>query len=389
MKLAFYTPTLPGVSGDGGIGTYVRAVGRALVGRGHSVHVLTPGPPGHREVDGLQVWTDDYASPRRIDRLVPGASGCFRLDRTIARLHDTGKIELVEFTNWEGKGLVTTARRRLPTVVRLATSTLETIGIDKPRLTRDLVWDVRRERWMGRTASALVTHSYVHRDLMAEELGVPAEAIDVVPLGIERMPQPPDGDFPERRGDLVVYLGRLEARKGTLALLRAIPRVLERAPRTRFVIIGADRAHAPGGRGHIEYFRSEFPASIQSSVTFTGRLPQSEVDAWMRQADVFVAPSLYESFGLIFVEAMQWSLPVIGTFAGGIPEIVEDGVNGLLVRPDDDEHLASAIGRLIDDASLRSSMGRAGRKRFEEHFTAEVMAARMEPLYRRLLDATR
>ena len=212
-----------------------------------------------------------------------------------------------------------------------------------------------------------MTHSDAHRRTMAEEAGISADRIMVHPFGVEVFPdwvRPPRPPGPPT----VVYLGRLEHRKGTVELLQAIPEVLRSVPDARFVLIGADRPHCPGGRTHAQYLEQEFPPEVRDRVTLAGRLPQQEVDHWLQTADVFVAPSRYESFGLIFLEAMRWGTPVIGTTAGGIPEIVEDGKSGLLVPPESPAELGAALIRLLSNPVERAALGIAGRSRVEREF---------------------
>src|SRR5262249_6393480 len=100
---------------------------------------------------------------------------------------------------------------------------------------------------------------------------------------------------------------------------------------------------------------------------------------------VFVAPSRYESFGLVYLEAMRQGKPVVGTRAGGVPEVVEDGRTGLLVPPESPEPLAEAPARLGEDADLRRAFGAAGRARFEAEFTLGRCARRTEQFYREVL----
>ena len=85
-----------------------------------------------------------------------------------------------------------------------------------------------------------------------------------------------------------------------------------------------------------------------------------EVTRYLQTADLFVAPSLYESFGLIFLEAMRWGTPVVGTRVGGIPEIVCDGESGVLVSPGNHYRLASAISELLLDEQRRLTLGEKG-----------------------------
>jgi hypothetical protein len=330
MRIGYYTPNYPGISQDGGIGTYTRALGIAMAELGHEIHVLTLGSSNLLRDKNITVHCTQVDHVPLINRLLPGAIPCWRIGQDMRSLVKRYSLDLVEFPNWEGFGLWFQLRSNTPTVVRLHTSSYETQFIDKLPSSRRLRWDVKREHWQCRRAAALVTHSDAHRCLMAKELGCPPGSIELIPHGVHvyrdySRPVRPAGP------PTIVYLGRLEKRKGTIDLLQAIPQVLKSFPEARFVLIGQDRAHCPGGRTHAQYLQEEFPSEVRQQVTLAGRLPDDQVDHWLQTADVFVAPSHYESFGLIFPEAMRWGTPVIGTRTGGIPEIIQDGVTGLLV----------------------------------------------------------
>jgi glycogen(starch) synthase len=387
MRVAIYTPNYPGLTGEGGIGTYTRFLGHGLSDLGHEVHVLTPGDRPSVPDGPVRVHFTRTNHLPLVDRVLPGAGACLRTARALRRLIREQRLDLVELANWEGYGLLYLRMPRVPTVVRLSTSSQEAQEIDGLFSSRRLRWDGKRERWQARAADTLATHSAAHARLMAEELGVPAESIRVIPLAV---PVFPDFARPPRLAGppTVVYLGRLEHRKGTIDLLQAVPKVLAEVPDARFVLIGADRPHCPGGRTHAQYLEQNFPVEVKSQVTLAGRLPQPEVDRWLQTADVFVAPSRYESFGLIFLEAMRWGTPVIGTVAGGIPEIVENGRSGLLVQPESSDELAGAMVRLLRDASMRLALGAAGRTRVEREYSVEQMARRTVALYEEVL-ATR
>jgi glycogen synthase len=380
MRIGLYTPNYPGLNTDGGIGTYTRALGYQLTRLGHTVHVLTPGDRESADDGPVHVHFTRTDHLTGVDRLVPGAGACWRVARAMGELVRAHRLDVVEFPNWEGLGVLFQRRTRVPVVVRMHTSSAETQQIDGLPDHRWYRWNVRRERWQARRADALVTHSDAHRRVMSAETGIPADRIRLIPLGLEAYPdfvRPPRPPGPPT----VVYLGRLEHRKGTMDLLDAIPRVLQVVPDARFVLIGADRPHAPGGRLHAEYV-AELPAAVRGRITLAGSLSPDQVDRWLQTADVFVAPSRYESFGLIFLETMRWGTPVIGTTAGGIPEIVEDGVSGVLVRPGAAGELAAAITGLLQNPERRAAIGAAGRRRMETEFTVERMAGRIADLYR-------
>ncbi len=384
LGILVFTPNYPGVNSEGGIGTYTRDLGRGLAALGHRVIVLTPGDGPPLVDDGVEVHQVRLQRLRVADSVVPGFGSCWSVARTALRLVREKAVDIVEFPNWEGLGVLFQRMAGVPVVVRLHTSSKETQEIDRLPQNRCLRWDVRRERWQGRQADVLVTHSQVHREAMSKELGVPQDRIRLIPHGVPTFP----GFHRTYRTSgphTVVYLGRLETRKGTLPLLNAVPDILERFPETRFVLIGSDRAHCPGNRTHSQYLEDEFPAEVRRRVQIMGRLPQDDVDRWLQEADVFVAPSLYESFGLIFVEAMRWGTPVVGTRAGGIPEIVTDNETGVLVEPGQTQPLALAIKRLLGDDALRSRLGRAGRLEVETRFTAQRVAEDMAALYTSVL----
>ena len=317
MKIGFFSSGYPGVTGEGGIGTYTRNLAHALAALGHGVHVLIPGEDRPTVEDGpvsIHLCRNDYLPVA--DRIIPGAGASYRVGTAMARLVKRHGLDIVEFPNWEGVGLWYAAQRPAPFVVRLYTSTAETNLIDGVASRRIAAWDVRRERWLSRSADALVTHSDAHRRQMAEELGIDAARIALIPLGI------PLGDAFERprntSGELtVVYLGRMEKRKGTLDLFHAAPEVLRAVPEARFVLIGADRPPLPRRTDPCPLPRGRVPAGGPVAIRLAGRLPDDEVARHLRSADLFVAPSLYESFGLIFVEAMRGGPPSSARGPGG------------------------------------------------------------------------
>jgi glycosyltransferase involved in cell wall biosynthesis len=134
----------------------------------------------------------------------------------------------------------------------------------------------------------------------------------------------------------------------------------------------------PTHRAAAEALVARYPGRVE----MTGMLPREALVEQYARADIFVAPSRYESFGLIFLEAMMHGAACVGTRAGGIPEVVEDGTTGLLVPPEDPAALAEALARLVGDAPLRRRMGEAGLAAYRQKFTAERMAEMAEAPYR-------
>jgi glycosyltransferase involved in cell wall biosynthesis len=180
----------------------------------------------------------------------------------------------------------------------------------------------------------------------------------------------------------ILFVGRLERRKGIDVLLAAIPQVMETAPQVRFRIIGDDSLPGPDGQPYRAAFSAQYSdRQWFRNVVFEGRVSDAVLDDAYARCDMFVAPSRFESFGLVFLEAMREGKPVIGCRAGGMPEVVQNDVNGLLVPPGDAAALAQAIRRLVEDGALRSAMGDAGYALFQERFTSARMADASTQLY--------
>jgi starch synthase len=211
-------------------------------------------------------------------------------------------------------------------------------------------WYRRRLEAEPHRADVCVVASSFSRATL-EEAGVPAERIRLLPLGadvrrIEFAPRPARGPF------RVLFVGSVGQRKGIKYLLDAYERV--RSANTRLVVagpmVGSGRAFE-AYRPHAEYL---------------GRVDQARVFAEMARSHVLVLPSLFEGFGLVMVEAMAAGLPVIGSTHSAAPDIIEDGVSGYVVRPDDVDALSDRLMSLARDRDLVGEMGRRAAERARE-----------------------
>jgi glycogen(starch) synthase len=381
LNIGIFANEYSGINGFGGVATYLRNLSSGLAAIGHNVHAITVGAEASVHRDGLvTVHIIAGSRFRVIERVLPAAGVCCRLAQAVSHLVSELRLDVVEFSAWEGLGVLYALRRRVPLVVRMHTSSLEAHQIDGTTHKYIVRWDIRRERWLCLLADVLVTHSEAHRRNMASELGIDPARIAIVPHGVTVYP-----DFVRSRSGTdeltVVSLGRLEKRKGTLDLLRAIPTVLREVPNARFVLVGQDRPHAPGGKMHAQYIAEELPPEVRRRIILTGRLSDEEAARWLQIADLFVAPSHYESFGLNLIEAMRWGTPVVSTRAGAIPEVIEDNLSGLLVAPGHPEELGQAMTAVLKNEPLRKRLGDTGRQRVERLFSTERMAMEVEDLY--------
>jgi len=164
--------------------------------------------------------------------------------------------------------------------------------------------------------------------------------------------------------------------------IRALPHILETVPEAALVFAGNDRFNAhPDLKANLEALAVSL--GVRDSIVFAGY--RKDMPDLMNAADVVVMPSDSEPFGRVAIEAMVLSKPVVGTRAGGLPEIVRDGETGLLVVPRFPESLATACVRLLENHALAQSLGQAGRVRTERLFDADRIARETQTLYEEML----
>jgi phosphatidylinositol alpha-mannosyltransferase len=176
----------------------------------------------------------------------------------------------------------------------------------------------------------------------------------------------------------MLFVSRLEPRKGFSVALRAFEILAERLPDVRFLVVGEGPERAV-----LEGLRPE----LRERVLAVGAVSNDQLPPYYAAADVFVAPAIGgESFGYILVEAMAAGLPVVASAIPGYDEVVRDGVEGLLVTPSDPRAFAGAIERILTDRDLAKRLGEAGRERALV-FGWDRVAAEIEEIYQGLTDA--
>jgi glycosyltransferase involved in cell wall biosynthesis len=253
-------------------------------------------------------------------------------------------------------------------------------------------WD-ERGRAFGRLVHFLyrltlpLTHRIVNISRGEMELlqgkGVPPTLMEVIYNGVDGeifVPAEPadrgSGAPGAARPPVVGCVAFLTPRKGIGTLIAAFRQVADRHPDARLKIAG-DGGERPALQDQIDSL------GLAANVTLLGS--RSDIPRLMNEFDVFVLPSLWEPFGLVTAEAMACGKPVVATNVGGLPEIVEHDVTGLLVPPGQVEPLANALSALLDSKALRVRLGAAGRQRYLDRFEARRMADRYQALYATLL----
>lgn len=346
----------------GGVTEHVRYLAGGLRRRGHEATVFAP--CSDRE------YAETHADFVRVGRPFPiPAHGS--LARITVSLHLTNRIK--HYMRDGGFDVVHLHEPLMPVLPMTALRYSETVNVGtfhafarsnvgyyygKPLLKRYV------KRLSARIAVSIPARDFVQHYFPGEYRIVP-NGIDVARF----MGQPP---FPELRdGKLtVLFVGRLEYRKGLGYLLRAFAMLKDDFPQLRLVIVG----DGPMRRWYANFLaRKQLP-----DVIMAGYVPASELPRYYASCDIFCAPNTGdESFGLILLEAMAAGKPILATNIDGFRSVVHNGREGVLVDRKDKRQLAQALRTLIQDEALRQELGRAGQRtavRYDwEQVTAEVL----------------
>jgi glycosyltransferase involved in cell wall biosynthesis len=236
---------------------------------------------------------------------------------------------------------------------------------------------------IGRRADAFVAVSSEDRRRMIEVEGVPESKIRLIPNAIAT-PPPPDPHRDVRRllglgpdQPVVGIVAKLRRQKALDVLIRAVPLLREATPSVAVIIVGGPAVAEEGEEERLHGLARDL--GLSDELRFLGE--RSDVPDVVGLFDVAVLCSDYEGSPLAVMEYMEAGKPVVATRVGGVPDLVEDGVTGLLVDPQDPDGLASAIVSLLRDPDRAARMGRAGRELRRRSFSIEGMVRRFEELY--------
>ena len=261
---------------------------------------------------------------------------------------------------------------RLPLVLTVHTSLHHTLAVSDLRSAVLKTLGSPIERWGEHFAEAvLVITPRLHRLLLSE--GVEEDRIHVIPPGVN--PSLFEGPFEDPFSGVgkprVVFVGRLAPQKGVSTLVEAAG--LLKDPSAQVLLVG-DGPERP------KLEREAKRIGVGGRLHFVGFFAHDRLPAVLAHADLLVLPSLYEELGTVLLEAMQAALPIVASRTGGIPDVIEDGINGLLVPPGEPEALAHAINHLLADGDLARRLSEGARERAKD-YDWEVLAERVLRVY--------
>ena len=383
-----------------GIGRVIYNLASGMAAIGHVVHVLTPGE--EQDTVDLEdgVWVHrivpkEHPLPETLH--VPPSVWYYAasLRDEVRRIHAHRPVDIVQCPNWGSQGIAVMLDGSFTTVLGMYTPLRTITGMDH-RLAPGSESDahvaemITLEEFCYRNAGAYLAcgESIVEEVESQYAVDIPRDRLGFVPHGLSDGALTVD-DNPDPQGVNVLFVGRLEPRKGIDVFLACIPDLVHRFPDVVFTIVGDDTIPSGTGATYRSAFeRSRAGSELRDRVRFLGPVDDDELWRQYARCDVFVAPSRYESFGLILVEAMTLAKPVIGCAVGGMPEIVEHDGNGFLVSPGSSAELGDAIAKLVSSAELRHRMGARSRELYEERYSVSRMVEGVNRFYDRIAGRT-
>lgn len=372
MKIGFFCNEYP-PRPHGGIGTFVHTFVQALAREGHEITVVQWGEQETTEwLGAVRVVTLAESATPHIAWLLNRA----RLRRWVRAEALAGRIHVFEIPEYQG--CLPFPLRACPVVVRLhiAESHIRSVmGGGRGKVywleKATLFW---HRNWIGVSRYILdeTRRFFTLQPRHAKVIYSPQPLIegDKLPV-LEARPE-----------KYVVYVGSVSERKGALLLAEAMREVSANRPDVYLVYVGPET----------EYRGAPISAAIrsildgyESRIVLTGHVSHDQALAWMRDACALAFVSRIESFGLVATEAMSLGVPVICAACGPGPEIVDDGVNGILIGPDSKAKLAQAILTLINDPLRASVLGEAGQRKVMNDFTLKACTTKTVDYYQCLL----
>ena len=381
-----------------GIGVHYRDLALGLRDAGHSVDVLhfpyDSTESKEYTFENMPVYRIGLPSP-----MLPKLKGLGKLFRILHYFDYFEAFQLFQVTKrvWKAANLkknfdvieatsnrgvaygISTIKSRPPLFTRVST-TMKQAFESYPKLP-DLNYRLaaRFEEHQIKKSDHLVTHTQNHANSVAQLLSFNPARFQIIPHTIRR--EEPATSHNSSKSDTVniLFVGRLEERKGFDVLIKAIPIIMDKSPNAVVHICG---------EGDLLQFAQTQLNPFSKRVFFHGYQTRTSLNNFYSECDIFVAPSRYESFGLIYLEAMHFGKPVVACNSGGTPEVVKNNETGILVKPGDHLELSKAILELVDNHPLRKKLGTAGNSRLENYFSLDQMIQSTVDHYEKALKST-
>lgn len=358
----------------GGIGSFTQTLGRALVRSGQRVTVVGAYPKqlatGEND-EGVRVIRISRQGPP----LIRFAMNRRRIADALRRVDRDDPIDILEGGELE----ICMADRSAPGVKVLRMHGGPRFFSSRPRPPLIKGW---KERWAFYVADHLCAVSRCVADGTRRLMGLKGP-IEVIPNAVDVKLFSPANSREEP--GLVVFAGTVTQRKGIRELMKAVPWIVSEFPDARFEVYGGDDIFPENGVSLTKQLAESLPLHVRSRVAWKGRRPRAELPGALRRASVCVYPSHMEAMPLAWLEGMASGKAVVVSRTGPGPEVVDDGVTGLLCDPYDPASIAEKVLALLRDEALRRSLGHAARQIVVERYSLARIVERNLDYYVRIV----
>ncbi len=406
LHIAIVTPDYPPTVC--GLAQYAHGLAQGLVQLGHTVSVLVPveqkdSPEQTTETLGLWVHRFDPLLQKEAQEVLQQTglqqmAASRRVAELLKERHQQKAIDLIEFSNWKALGYYFLLQKKIPSLTRLSTGILQ-VYADHPQMEtapdeRALVDRLAQCEKSSVLACDMITvASTVHWQHWSAQYGIDPHnlppAPQIIPLGIP-IPEVDLSPRPKSAVFTILFIGRLTRRKGFDLFMEAMALVATQLPDHRpniaIQIIGRDMPIPGDDQSMWEKYRDLIPRSSRLSIDYLGEVSDEEKNQAYAQADLLVAPSRYESFGLCFVEAMSYALPVIALAIGGSAVTVPHEQGGILVEEAEAEAIAQEVRRFLEGKRDHQAYREMAYQYALEHYSVEKMVDSTLAAYYQMLD---
>jgi glycosyltransferase involved in cell wall biosynthesis len=397
LRVCIISREYPPETGFGGIATFANHLAHGLVSLGHHITVITlaKNEPKSYTEDNIEIhrvkpYFDQHALnlidwPMPYSKYVISTSAA--LWKKFIELHSKRSFDVVDTPELLAEGFYPAITKVAPLIIRLYTPHSKFIaeGLHNVTPSFDHQFVAMLERIAMIYADALTSPSKDLAQFVANDLCLPIERIKVIHNPIDSDFCSPDGKQiigGEEDSMKVLFVGRLEARKGIYFLIEAWKEVVAAVPTAHLYVIGDDTQTATGQTSVLAELQKFINKNkLESSITFINRIPLTELPAYYRSADVCVVPSLYDNSPYTCLEAMSCGKAVIGTSSGGTAEYIIDGDSGVIIPAKDASSLSEAIVRLLKNDAERLRLGNNARTRVLTNFQKREIATLTVQLY--------
>jgi glycosyltransferase involved in cell wall biosynthesis len=374
MKIVLLCNEYPPWSYAGGLGITVQTLARGLSQKGHNVTVVGLGETDaeHRDLN-IRVFTLRRTDLRYLGNLISRV----RLRRWLSAHVKAEGVDIIESPEWQG--LLPFGLNGCPVVIRLHQSSTTAVQAIGGKAGRGI--SLYERRTLAANSNWIAVSNHI-MDLTRAAFQVHPKRWTIIHNPVPPAPSPLP-DPPSLPANYILHVGQVRRRKGVLVLAEAARDLMAERPDLHLVYAGA--VFKENGRMISEEIREILGPRVNPRVHFLGHLEREIALACMAGAKVFAFPSQLEALPLVVIEAMSCGTPVVFTRFPPGPEIIEDGVTGLLADPDSPKDFGEKIARILNDPQLSSRLGGAARRRVAEAFSVEKCVEATERFYEKCL----